>query len=225
MKKVFLLIAFLFLAASTPVHAENFVLPSDGYLGWRYYQNTNGYEGINGTYHTGIDIWSNANGGWNSDGGSNPIYAAYPGHVFFRDYLGLQIKHNDNLYTNYWHVKDFRVALNNNVDTNTLLGFQDNAGVVHVHVTITTTPLTGNNRDHTAPLDPSPYFGVQLDVRNPNVLPYGARVERNSGQQCNVANVIISREINGNFTCRATNFISIRPNSRLFGGQQRYFIN
>jgi len=150
MRKILIIIGLLFVFNSifiVRIKAENFTWPSDGYLGWRFYQDTNGADpsGIGKTYHTGIDIWSNPDGGWNGgvQGNSNAIYSAYPGTVFYTDYLGLQIKHKDGLYTNYWHVKNRNVSVGNTVDTNTLLGYQDYSNTVNVHITVTTCTYAG----------------------------------------------------------------------------------
>jgi len=235
MKKIIIIFTiFLSLNLSflIKIKAESFIWPSDGYLGWRFYQDTNGGDpsGIGGTYHTGVDIWSNPDGGWNGgvQGNSNAIYSAYPGTVFYTDYLGLQIKHRDGLYTNYWHVRNRSVNTGNYVDTNTLIGYQNDyqpySNVVHVHVTVTTAPMQRSNHDRTGASDPSSYFGVPLDVRQNNVVPWGYHVTHGNSLGCGSANITINKNISGNVDCSATNSITILPESNLTG-EQHYYIH
>lgn len=220
MKKILLtLLLILFVIIPVKLKAESFTWPSDGYLGWRFYDDTNQADqsgfpvnigGVIHYMHTGIDIWSNADGLWNGhiDGNSNPVYAVYPGTVFYRDYQGIQIKHSNTLYTNYWHIKNITVNVNDVVDANTLVGYQDMAATVHVHLTVTTAPMQGSNHDNTGAFDPTSYFGVNLDVRN-NAVNYGTQVKRNScgGSSVSIAN----QNISGNFDCAASISITVNP--------------
>ncbi len=219
MKKLSLLIIFsVALLFPIVVKAETFTWPSDGYLGWRYYQNTNGQEGINGTYHTGIDIWSNADGGWNNDvvGSSNPVYPAYQGSVVYVDSLGIIIKHSNSLYTKYWHIRNRKVSVNNSVNTISILGYQDYASAVHVHVTVASSASGG---DASNTLDPSDYFGVELDVRKSNVAPWGYHVTHG----CGGSEVTISNQDISNLNCSANNSIKIYPNVKIYPNS-RFFI-
>ncbi len=214
MKKViiFLIVFFCF---TFKVNAESFVWPSEGYLGWRFYSNTNNKEGIGGTYHTGVDIWSNSNGGWNNGvyGDSNPVYSAYTGQVYFVDSLGMIIKHNNTLYTKYWHIRNRQVSVNNNVNINTVIGYQDFAETVHIHVTVASSGV-GHDADYV--LDPSAYFGVQLDVRKSDVVPSGYHVTRSGcgGNNAMISNTVIS----GNFDCTSTDTINIQPETSIISG-------
>jgi len=204
------------------VHAESFTWPSAGYLGYKYLTQSNHSWDIEGKYHTGLDIWSNTNGGWNNGvvNSSNAIYSAYPGKVEqIYGTPGILIKHNDNLYTKYWHVRDIQVAVNQYVDTNTILAYQTYDGTVHVHVTIASAP---GSKDADNVIDPSSYFGLQLNANKPNLEAWLYEVKRLNG--CGGAIVTLSNYNNtGSGLCSATSQITILPNSYL-SGNQTYFI-
>lgn len=216
MKKIFFIVCILTsLFYPAYVNAEAFIWPSDGYIGWKYYTDTNGQEGINGTYHTGIDIWGQQNGDWNNGitGNSNAVYSAYQGQVIYVDSLGLIVEHSPTLYTKYWHLRNRQVSTSSNVSTNTILGYQDFANAVHIHVTVASSSA-GYDADYT--LDPSSYFGAQLNVNNPNPVPWLYQVSRNTS--CGGSEVTIANQnITGSSNCSATNLIKILPETNIIG--------
>lgn len=223
MKKIVIII-FLFLTFPLKISAESFTWPTSGYIGWRYYTDTAGQEGIDGTYHTGIDIWGREDGSWNdSNGGSNSVYATYNGQVIYVDSLGLIVKHSDSLYTKYWHVKDITVGASNNVDSNTLLGYQDMAGgAVHLHLTIASSAV---GSDANSTLDPSPYFGIQLDIRQPDVVPWGYKVEhQNRVNMCDGISTLVINSSKVNFNCSVNQQILLINGSKI-SGESRLSIN
>lgn len=211
MKKLFyiipIIIIFLtiFLLSNKMIYAKDFVWPTTGYIGYRYYDN-------NGA-HNGIDIWSQEDGGWNGDveGESNPVYAVYSGTLIYEDTNGFIVKHEDALYSNYWHLRNKQLQVTNpptSVTTNTLLAYQDIANeVVHLHLTIST---TSSDSGHT---DPSSYFDMQLNMNNANPVAWGTYIERPN--TCGSANVILQGQTYGNgesLNCSATNSLRILPN-------------
>ncbi|MEO6728529.1 MAG: M23 family metallopeptidase [Candidatus Dojkabacteria bacterium] len=233
--KTFFILFIINISLPLTIKAESFVWPTDGYVGWRFYDDTNGFDTsgfkvlIDGTYHymhTGVDIWSTSDGGWNNDvvNSSNPVYSAYQGTVYYTDYLGIQVKHSNTLYTNYWHLRNVAVSSNDTVSTSTILGYQDDGnGIVHVHLTVTTAAMEGSNHDNTGAIDPTPYFGTELDVRQTGtVISWGTFVKHGP---CGLDNVVIQQNMTGDFTCTATNSIIILPTSILTGTQIYTTIN
>jgi len=181
------------------VHAVSFIWPSTGYIGYRY----------NGNSHNGVDVWSQSDGGWNGDveGVSNAVYSAYLGDVVYKDSSGYIIKHNDTLYSNYWHIRNKQVSVGDTVNTNTIIGYQDIANnVVHLHLTVS---ATSSGSGH---VDPSPYFGMQLNMSEPDPIASGTYVERPNA--CGLNNVVLQGQNYGSgssLDCSATNSVRILP--------------
>lgn len=200
-----ILVVSLFLIFPLKVCAtESFSWPTTGWVGWRYLDN-------NGN-HTGIDIWSNQDGGWNSDGSSNPVYAVYPGTLIWEGDIGFIVKHNDNLYTNYWHLKNRQVHPTSSVDSTTLMAYQDMNVTVHLHLTVST------SNSESGKVDPSPYFGLELNMQNSNVIGYLTNHVQ-SGNGCGGSNIVKSNwNISGPMDCGASNSITITPSSILNPG-------
>lgn len=205
--KLLILLFVIMLLISLPLKVfavESFTWPTNGWIGWKYLDD-------NGN-HTGIDIWSNQNGGWNSDGTGNPVYAVYPGTLIWEGEAGFIVKHNDNLYTDYWHLKNRQVHPNAIVNSTTLMAYQDLNVTVHLHLTVST------NNSESGKVDPSPYFGLQLNASNPNPIGYLTNYVQ-TGVGCGGSNVIKSNwNVNGSLDCDATNSITINPNSYLIPG-------
>ncbi len=203
--KILLILAMFIIISPVMVKAENFTWPSTGYLGdWRYKSDNRIAGG-----HTGVDIWSTPSGDWidNISGKSSAIYAAYTGKVVWEGSIGFVVYHSDSLYTNYWHIKDRKVSTNSLVDTNTLLGYQDYDVKVHLHITVSSSGSDAGN------VDPSPYFGLQLNVNNPNVEPAGKYVARAS---CGSPNVLIQGNIiTAPYICQASSSIVIQPETTI----------
>lgn len=204
-----LTIATSFLVPTTVSAVESFSWPSSGYIGWIYKSN--------GSSHTGVDIWSNSDGGWNNDvvGQSNPVYPAYSGNIVFVGGVapkqGVIINHSPNLFSNYWHLINIPVSFGQYTNTGTLLGHQDNDVTVHVHVTVSS---TNQENGH---IDPSTYFSSQLNATLPNALPTGTYVEAGAGG-CGGSDVVKSNWISsGPVNCAASNSITIYPESTVNG--------
>lgn len=223
LKKTLILIPLIFVLtifASRVSATESFRWPSDGYIGWKYLTPQG-----NGTYHNGIDIWSNQDGGWNNDveGSSNGIYAVYTGQVIYIDDIGdkgLIVKHNNNLYTDYWHVKDRAVNLWQNVDSDTLMGRQLLDVAVHVHLTVST---VAGDSGH---IDPTPYFGVQLKDGQPGVVGWMYEVSR--GDNCGGMNVVLlGKTISSgqNFYCSGVSSVRILPDFYALNGSEVRIFN
>lgn len=163
-----------------------FILPSDGFIGLLWDDPASPYT-INAT-HAGIDVFGDG------APGTVPVYAAYDGYLTRLDswVSSVIIRHDDPLqpgrtiWTYYTHmasrsggtsyiVDDFpRGTGNLFVRQGTLLGYQgEYAGVgrasigMHVHFSIVLSDDEGvfTNQDYIAnTLDPSPYFGMQLNI-------------------------------------------------------------
>lgn len=203
-KKVFIFLFLITLLLVLPLKVsatESFSWPTSGWIGWKYLDD-------NGN-HTGIDIWSNQNGGWNTDGSGNPVYAAYPGTLIWEGDTGFIVKHNDNLYTDYWHLKNRQVHPSTYVDSNTLMAYQDMNVTVHLHLTVST------NNSESGKVDPSPYFGLQLNAQNPNPIGYLTNYVQ-AGNGCGGIIVVKSNwNVNNTLDCGASSSITINPDSIL----------
>lgn len=199
----------LFLIQPSIVLTQTLVWPTSGWIGYRY-RNPTTYCG--GNCHTGIDIWSNQNGGWNNGvtGSSNPIYPAASGTIIWEDNHGFYISHGNNLYTIYYHIKDRTVGVNSVVDTTTLLGYQDIDVAVHLHLTVATGPSDSN---HT---DPSPYFGLQLNTTKPNPVGYLSHHVEHNNSVCSGTDITkINWNASGHLICTASNSIRVLPESTI----------
>lgn len=198
------------------VKAESFSWPSTGYLGWIYKSDSGS--------HTGVDIWSNTDGGWNNDvtGSSNGIYAAYPGDLIWIGTDGIILQHSGNLYTNYWHLKDRQIALWSEVDEQTLMGYQNESnGIVHVHVTVS---ATSSDSGH---INPSSYFGLQLDYSQPNSISWLHSVTNAStSDQCNypiIQRDLLVVEAGYTYNCSALDSITLTSNVHIKEGANARF--
>ena len=153
----------------------DFTWPSTGYIGWLFSNS-----------HSGIDVWTKKNDCTNAGNArGNPVYPAYAGRVVLvlPDPRGVKqavvIYHPEiNLYTRYFHMADeytgesfVNVVVNQEVNTSTRLGFQGNRRwytnanesiCVHLHFTMSI------NSSSTGAIDPSPYYGIQLNAEAPN---------------------------------------------------------
>lgn len=162
-----------------------FILPSDGFVGLLWGDPAAPYTPLQ--RHTGIDVFGDG------APGTVPVYAVYEGYLSRLDdwFSTVIIRHDDPLqpgrtiWTYYTHmgsrdgrtsyvVDDFPRGTDDVfVEQGTLLGYQgEYAGAgapiaMHIHLSIVTSDETGdfNNEailDNT--LDPSPYFGLPLDI-------------------------------------------------------------
>ncbi len=163
-----------------------FSLPSDGLIGLLWSDPAAPYTIFNS--HTGIDVFGDG------EPGTVPVYAAYDGLLSRRnDWLSsVIIKHDDPLQTGrtiwsyYTHMatrdgsRSFIVSTfpagttDVPVKRGDLLGYQgEYAGVgrapigMHVHFSIVTSEIDGTFKNEAVignTLDPSPYFGMQLNI-------------------------------------------------------------
>jgi peptidoglycan LD-endopeptidase LytH len=163
-----------------------FILPSDGLIGMLWDDPAAPYTILN--THTGIDIFGDG------APGSVPVYAAYGGTLTrLPEWIAsVIIRHDDPLqpgriiWTYYTHmasrdgsqsfiVPDFPAGtVDKPVEQGTLLGYQGEfagAGAapigMHVHVSIVQSEADGSfkNEAHIGnTLDPSPYFGMKLNI-------------------------------------------------------------
>lgn len=239
MKKFFIIFSILIcsLYPQLRVKAEPvFSWPSNGYLGWTYtYPNgtTNG--------HNGIDIWGNTSGAWGNgispnqgDGSSWDIFPVSDGQIKYSSTTvaggGISIKHSDNLYSFYWHVKGIQVNNDDWVTRDSLLGQMnyhpsDSSKIVHVHLTI-----ADSNFDSSA-IDPSPYFDQNLDYGSEGysiewMKPVTRVVNSANNIICGAFVVqIINKTITDSIDCKAQNEIILSPETRIFSGSSRFYIN
>jgi len=163
-----------------------FSLPSDGLIGLLWDDPAGPYTLLNP--HTGIDVFGDG------EPGTVPVYAVYDGLLSRRsDWLSsVIIKHDDPLqpgrtiWSYYTHMasrdgsRSFIVSAFPPDTTDTLvkrgdlLGYQgEYAGVgrppigMHVHMSIVTSEVDGMFKNEAVignTLDPSPYFGMQLNI-------------------------------------------------------------
>jgi peptidoglycan LD-endopeptidase LytH len=164
-----------------------FVIPSEGFIGLLWRDSAAPYNSLN--RHTGIDIFGQ---------GAVPIYAVYDGYATRLETWRstVIVRHDDPLqpgrriWTYYTHMADRAgesfVAdafppgtYDKPVAQGTLLGYQGtfNPGFPiarHLHMSIVTSNPDGSFRneailDHT--LDPSPYFGMNLNADTQSARP------------------------------------------------------
>jgi murein DD-endopeptidase MepM/ murein hydrolase activator NlpD len=131
--------------------------PTDGYIGYYIY-------GTNGS-HNGIDIWTNKVAGNPGDLG-NSVYPVYDGYAYSFG-TGIQIKHSDNLYTNYWHLSNIpqNVLSGMNVNKDTFIGYQNYDAAVHLHLTVSTVAHNAAGFEGGG-TDPTPYYSELLNGRS-----------------------------------------------------------
>ena len=163
-----------------------FSLPSNGLIGLLWDDSAGPYTILNP--HTGVDVFGDGSPG------TVPVYAAYDGLLSRRsDWIAsIIIKHDDPLqagrtiWTYYTHMatrdgsKSFIVpafpagTTDIPVKRGDLLGYQgEYAGVgrppigMHVHMSLVTSEDDGTFKNEAVignTLDPSPYFGMQLNI-------------------------------------------------------------
>lgn len=162
-----------------------FVLPSVGFIGLLYGDPARPYNGLR--RHTGIDIFGDG------EPGEVPIVAVYDGYLTreasWRSTVA--IRHDDPLqpgrtiWTYYTHMADVNGATsfvaeafppgthNVFVEQGTVLGYQGTYSGggppigLHVHMSIVESDEDGkikNEADLSNTLDPSPYFGLPLNI-------------------------------------------------------------
>lgn len=176
-----------------------FLLPSDGFIGLLWNDPAAPYTMFR--RHTGIDIFGDG------QAGEVPVYAAYEGYLTrLPDWLStVIIQHADPLeegrtiWTYYTHMasrdgsKSFVVAdfpagtAGVWVEQGTLLGYQgeysgsSSTGIgLHVHVSIVLSDHNGSFKNETTlenTLDPSPYFGMSLNIDDLPDRPIQCQVE------------------------------------------------
>jgi len=188
-----------------------FQWPTDGYVGYIYRRPVS-YA----AYHNGIDIWTNRGGSGNQGSKGNAVYPPYSGRVswVYTDPDGVQqgvrVEHGSvdgtKLWTHYWHMADEYTGqsyieaglLGQQVDTNRLLGYQGNRRwnrwgdiIVHLHLTLANGSADSND------IDPSPYFGTELNWNDPEHIGWHHYVERTSHPTCpSSGGVILYKDAN-----------------------------
>ncbi len=181
----------LIIPAKTHCRDAPFMMPSTGMIGFIW-----GDSFRVGHHHTGIDIFSG------TIAGKTPVYAAYDGYltrmVDWRSSLIIRIPSDplnpgQQIWTYYTHLADpsgisfisdaFPPGTDNMfVEQGTLLGYQGNySGTsgnptgVHLHFSIVKDDGNGgflNELEISNTLDPSPYFGLDLNANeNPKDIP------------------------------------------------------
>jgi hypothetical protein len=168
-----------------------FILPSDGFIGLLWNDPAPPYNIFN--RHTGIDIFGNG------EPNEVPVYAVYEGYLTRQeDWVStVIIQHDDPLnagtkiWTYYTHmasrdgdsfiVDDFPPDTHGVwVEQGTLLGYQgeySGRGTpigLHVHLSIVKSEADGafkNESDIDNTLDPSPYFGMELNIEAMPIRP------------------------------------------------------
>lgn len=181
--------------AFTQCDGAPFIIPSDGFIGLLWRDDAAPYTPLR--RHTGIDIF-----GGEGDG-VTPIYAAYDGWLTRLDdwFSTVIIRHDDPLqegrtiWTYYTHmasrngsqsfVADAYPAGTFNVPIaqGTLIGYQGAYNpafpvAVHLHMSIVTSEPDGSFRNESVlanTLDPSPYFGIDLDATIQRQRPVACR--------------------------------------------------
>jgi hypothetical protein len=163
-----------------------FMLPSEGFIGLLWADPAGPYNVFN--RHTGIDIFGDG------QPGEVPVYAVYDGYLTRLDawISSVIIRHDDPLvpgrqiWSYYTHLasEDGSISYIDEafppgtserfVEQGTLLGYQGTyAGSaafpvgLHVHLSLVTGESDGsfkNEADLDNTLDPSPYFGMQLNI-------------------------------------------------------------
>lgn len=235
MRQSLLIILLIALFSPSVISAAPYVWPSEGYVGYRFGDTTNYVSphtnsdgSVNNYFHNGIDVWSNTDGGWNGGqtNSSNPIYSVTTGTVAWVGGSGLIISNSDGKYSNYWHVRNLQVSAGSSVNSSTLLGYQDMAVAVHVHITISTTA------SDTGHIDPTSYFetnGYNLAVYGNNVMPWGTYVTRSgSTSGCSGTNMILSNvsiSSGSSFNCGVSQQITVNNSVFMAGSEVRLFIN
>ncbi len=172
-----------------------FILPSDGFIGMLWDDPAAPYTILN--THTGIDIFGDG------APDTIPVYAAYGGALTrLPDWIAsVIIRHDDPLHpgqtiwTYYTHMAsvdgsqsfiapDFPPGTKDKpVEQGTLLGYQGEYASVgaapigmHVHVSIVQTDVDGSFKNEARignTLDPSPYFGMTLNIASLPTRPIG----------------------------------------------------
>lgn len=170
--------------AFTQCEGAPFIIPSDGFIGLLWNDAAAPYNALR--RHTGIDIF-----GGRSEG-TVPIYAAYDGWLTRLDdwFSTVIIRHDDPLqegrtiWTYYTHMgrrtgdQSFIVdaypqgTFNVPIAQGTLIGYQGAYNpsfpvAIHLHMSIVTSEPDGSFRNEAIlenTLDPSPYFGINLDA-------------------------------------------------------------
>ena len=170
---------------STPCTDAPFLLPSDGFIGLLWRDPAAPYNPLR--RHPAIDIFGDGRPG------EVPVYAAYDGYLTRMDdwMATVIIRHDDPLqpgrtiWTYYTHManREGTVSFVSEmfppgitdifVEQGTLLGYQgeyNGAGVpvgLHVHMSIVTSNADGSFKNEAVldnTLDPSPYFGLSLNI-------------------------------------------------------------
>jgi hypothetical protein len=178
---------------TAPCPNAPFLLPSTGFVGFLYGDPTAPYTPL--APHTGIDIFGDG------AVGSIPVYAAYDGYLTrlpeWRSSVIIRhpsdpLQPDRQIWTYYTHmasengaqsyiVDDFPPATSEKfVQRGTLLGYQglySGAGYrigLHVHFSVVLSEPDGSFRNETQignTLDPSPYFGFNVDARRNPTIP------------------------------------------------------
>jgi hypothetical protein len=170
-----------------PCPSAPFLLPSSGFIGLLYADPARPYSGL--SPHQGIDIFGDG------DAGTVPIVAAYDGYLTRLDgWLStVIIRHDDplqagrTLWTYYTHMANQagtesyvseqfpRGTHDIFVEQGTFLGYQGDYGgagprvATHLHFSIVLSDNEGNFRNEAVfrnTLDPSPYFGMTLNIHD-----------------------------------------------------------
>ncbi len=171
----------------TPCEDAPFLLPSEGFIGLLWRDPARPYNILR--RHTGIDIFGDG------EAGEVPVVAAYDGYLSrLGDWQStVIIRHDDPLrpgrtvWTYYTHMASrdgtesfvapaFPPGTNEVfVEQGTLLGYQGEyngsgpAIGLHVHMSIVESDEDGSFKNEAQlgnTLDPSPYFGLPLDIRD-----------------------------------------------------------
>lgn len=172
--------------ALTGCDGAPFIIPTEGFIGLLWRDTAGPYSASR--RHTGLDIFSG------KLAGAAPIYSVYDGYLTRLDdwQSTVVIKHDDPLqagrtiWTYYTHManKDGETiyiapefpqgTYNKFVAQGTLLGYQGNYNPpfpigVHLHISIVTSENNGSFKNEAIidnTLDPSPYFGLDLNANN-----------------------------------------------------------
>lgn len=177
----------LYTELTAPCPDAPFLLPSPGFIGLLYADPARPYSGL--SRHTGIDIFGDG------ASGTVPIVAAYDGYLTRLDsWLStVIIRHDDPLqpgrtiWTYYTHMADEsgtnsyiepqfpRGTSEVFVEQGTLIGYQGEYGgsgpriAMHLHFSIVLSHDDGDFRNEAIlrnTLDPSPYFGLPLNIND-----------------------------------------------------------
>lgn len=182
-----------------PCPGAPFLLPSDGLIGLLWHDTAAPYNILR--RHSGLDIFGDG------APGTVPVYAAYAGYLTrLPDWKStVIIRHDDPLqpgrtiWTYYTHmasqdgsksfvVDDFPPGTSDVwVGQGTLLGYQgeySGNGVpigMHVHFSIVKSDPDGSFKNEARPgntLDPSPYLGMDLNIKNKPDRPIRCQTEK-----------------------------------------------